>query len=451
MTGLRAGVGLRAGTPDQATVSVELVDGRSVVTFTVGPKHRLEPLSSTTSDSLTVACELALQKRLPLVAWISSSGPNANEGISAAHSWGRAAAALVECSGTVPTILVLDGPAVAGTALLLGIADHVIMVDDSYAFVSGPRMVEEFTGVPIAHDDLGGVATHAARSGVATAVAADHDEARDLVVDLLSYLPAHNDELAPRNLAAEPGGAVRPELGAIVPDSPTGSYDVREVIAGICDEDTTLEVRSDWAPSIVTAFARIDGRSIGIVANQPQALAGTLNIEASQKGARFVALCDAFSLPILTLVDTPGFQPGKDLEWRGMIRHGAELAFAYARATVPRVSLTLRKSYGGAYIVMDSKYMGNDMAYAWPTAEIAVMGAKGAVEILHRRADESERAERQREYEERLLNPYRAAERGSVDAIIEPNQSRHHIAAALDLLETKAESHVARIHDNSPL
>jgi len=318
-------VGLRAGTPDQATVSVEKVDGRPVVTFTVGPQHRLDPLSATTSDSLTAACELALQKRHPLVAWISSSGPNANEGIRAAHSWGRAAAAMVECSGVVPMILVLDGPAVAGTALLLGVADHVVMVDESYAFVSGPRMVEEFTGVPIAHDDLGGVATHAARSGVATVVVANHDEARDFVADLLSHLPAHNDELAPRDMAIEPADELRPELATIVPDSPTGSYDVRDVIAGICDEEFMLEVRADWATSIVTAFARIDGRSIGIVANQPQALAGTLNIEASQKGGRFVAFCDAFNLPLLTLVDTPGFQPGKDLEWRGMIRHGRSL------------------------------------------------------------------------------------------------------------------------------
>ncbi|MEC8975015.1 MAG: carboxyl transferase domain-containing protein, partial [Actinomycetota bacterium] len=211
------------------------------------------------------------------------------------------------------------------------------------------------------------------------------------------------------------------------------------------------EVRKEWATNLVTAFATIGGKTVGIVANQPQSLAGTLDIAASQKGARFVNFCDAFNLPIITFVDTPGFQPGKDLEWRGMIRHGAQLAFAYAQATVPRICVTLRKSYGGAYIVMDSKYMGNDLSISWPSAEIAVMGAKGAVEILHRDTSEEEREKLEAEYEERLLNPYMAAERGSVDMVIHPSETRKKVFAALQPLLTKREKLQKRLHDNSPL
>lgn len=237
----------------------------------------------------------------------------------------------------------------------------------------------------------------------------------------------------------------------MMPSSSSGSYDVKDTARLIADDGELLELRASFAPNLVTALATIGGRPVGLVGNQPLAMAGTLDIPASQKGARFVAFCDAFNLPLVTLVDTPGFYPGKDLEWRGMIRHGAQLAFAYARATVPRVCVTLRKSYGGAYIVMDSKYMGNDVALAWPSAEIAVMGAKGAVEILHRRSDPAERPRLEADYEERLLNPYRAADRGSVDAVIDPADTRREVAAALRMLEAKRERLVARRHDNSPL
>ena len=223
------------------------------------------------------------------------------------------------------------------------------------------------------------------------------------------------------------------------------------MLRAVADDGEILECRTDWASNIVTAFGTVGGRPVGFVANQPQSLAGTLNIEASQKGARFVGFCDAFNIALVTFIDTPGFYPGKDLEWRGMIRHGAQLAFAYARATVPRVAVTLRKAYGGAYIVMDSKYMGNDVMLAWPSAEIAVMGAKGAAEILHRNATPEERVVHEAEYEERLLNPYVAAERGSVDAVIDPAETRIHIASALDMLSTKREKLRSRRHDNIPL
>jgi acetyl-CoA carboxylase carboxyltransferase component len=312
-------------------------------------------------------------------------------------------------------------------------------------------MVTEFTGVPITPFELGGAGPHARSSGVAALIAADYADARDLVAVLLSHLPLNADEEPPRILTDDPADRLTPELTSLVPSSATGSYDVRTVARSIVDDGELLELRGPWAANLVTALGSIDGRPVGIVANQPQTLAGTLDISASQKGARFVAFCDAFNLPILTLVDTPGFSPGKDQEWRGMIRHGAQLAFAYARATVPRVCLTLRKSYGGAYIVMDSKTMGNDLSLAWPSAEIAVMGAKGAAEILMRRATPEERAAAEADYEERLLNPYLAAERGLLDAVIEPAATRLEVAAALEVLSTKRESLGKRQHDNTPL
>jgi acetyl-CoA carboxylase carboxyltransferase component len=279
----------------------------------------------------------------------------------------------------------------------------------------------------------------------------DRDAAVSALGDLLAFLPSHNDDEPPRWFSDDPVDRPTPDAGTLVPSSPTGGYDVRAVIRAVVDDGDLLELRAGWAPNLVTALATIGGRPVGVVANQPVSIAGTLDIPASQKGARFVGFCDAFNLPLLTLVDTPGFYPGKDLEWRGMIRHGAQLAFAYARATVPRIAVALRKAYGGAYIVMDSSHMGNDLYLAWPTAEIAVMGAKGAVEILHRRESPERRAELEADYDAEFLNPYRAAERGSVDAVIDPADTRRTVAAALELLASKQERLVRRKHDNTPL
>jgi acetyl-CoA carboxylase carboxyltransferase component len=293
---------------------------------------------------------------------------------------------------------------------------------------------------------------HARATGVASLVVGNEDEARTATEELVTLLPASADELPPRLHTEDPGRRATPEAGDVIPSSPTGSYDVREIVRCLVDDGELLELRASWAGNVVTALATFDGRPTGIVANQPMTVAGTLDIAASQKAARFVAFCDAFNIPLVTLVDTPGFYPGKDVEWRGMIRHGAQLAFAYSRATVPRVSVTLRKSYGGAYIVMDSKRTGNDVALAWPTAEIAVMGARGAVEILHRReSDASRRAELEQAYEQRLLNPYIAAERGLIDAVVEPADTRRAIVDALDVLVHKREQPRHRAHDNTPL
>jgi acetyl-CoA carboxylase carboxyltransferase component len=288
-------------------------------------------------------------------------------------------------------------------------------------------------------------------TGLAALVVNDLDAALDALGDLLAFLPSHVDELPPRFATDDPDDRSTPELRSLIPSSSTASYDVRDVIRAVVDDDFLLELRAGWAPNLVTAFATVGGRPIGIVANQPQSIAGTLDIPASQKGARFVSFCDSFNLPLLTLVDTSGFYPGKDLEWRGMIRHGAQLAFAYARATVPRVAIVLRKAYGGAYIVMDSRDMGSDLYLAWPSAEVAVMGAKGAVEILHRKATAEQRAELELDYEDRLLSPWPAAERGSIDAVIDPADTRREVVAAVQLLEGKQERLPPRRHDNTPL
>ena len=443
-------LGLRTRTGGSVTFAVRQLGDRRVMVVEVEGEDR-GALRPADGENLAIAARTARDQRLPLVCFMASSGAAIDEGVGAVHGWGTAAREFVACSGVVPTIFCVTGPTVSGPALLLGLADLVVMVDDTYAFVSGPNMVRQFTGEDLSNEGLGGTTMHERTSGVAHFTVADRAEADDLVTELLSFLPDHNDQIPAGWACADPVERLTPEAGDLIPDTPTGSYDVRDVLACLVDDGHLLEPRAQWAPNLVTAFASIGGRPVGRVANQPQSVAGTLDIAASQKGGRFVAFCDAFNLPLVTFVDTSGFYPGKDLEWRGMIRYGAQMAFAYARATVPRVCVTLRKSYGGAYIVMDSRYMGNDLMLAWPSAEIAVMGAKGAVEILHRDADEDERAGLVAAYEERLLNPYIAAERGSVDRVIEPADTRSELAAALDVLAGKRERLPRRRHDNSPL
>ncbi len=430
---------------------VALSTGRNVVWLTVdGSLHR-GALSAAASYVIATAADTARTKGIPLVVQMESSGADILEGIAALHGWGTAAKALADCSGVVPTISIVTGPAVSGPALLLGLSDFVVMTEDAYAFVSGPTMVVEFTGIDVSTDELGGAGTHARHTGVSSVVVADLEAATIWLEELLEYLPTGVDELPLVLPTADPDDRLTPEAGDLIPTTSTGSYDVRHVIESIADDGIYFEMKPWWASNVVTAFAHMAGYPIGIVANQPISLAGTLDIPASQKAARFVAFCDAFNIPVLTLVDTPGFYPGKDLEWRGMIRHGAQLVFAYARATVPRICVILRKSYGGAYIVMDSKEMGNDLCLAWPCAELAVMGAGQAAAILQRRATPEERAEFEADYSARLLNPYIAAERGYIDAVIDPADTRREICAALHMLREKREHLVSRKHDNTPL
>jgi acetyl-CoA carboxylase carboxyltransferase component len=425
--------------------------GRRVILVDAEGDELAGALSPSDGHTLAAAARYALDQRLPLVIRMASSGANLNEGVGALDGWGGAAREMTRCSGVIPMVMIVTGPTVSGPALMLGLADVVIMVDGAYAFVSGPVMVEQFTGVPIDNAELGGARVHGRTSGVATLVAADIEEAEALASDILGFLPDHTDQPAPVRPCTDPVDRPTPEAYDILPESANGSYDCRDIITSIVDDGDYVELHLDWAANLITLFAHVGGRPIGIVANQPQTIAGTLDITASRKGARFVAMCDAFNLPLLTVIDTSGFYPGKDLEWRGMIRYGAQMAFAYARATVPRVNVTTRKSYGGAYIVMDSKMMGNDMAFAWPSAEIAVMGAKGAVEILHRRRTPEERAELELEYEQRLLNPYIAAERGTIDAVIDPAETRQRIHDAFVMLAGKRERLPSRRHDNTPL
>jgi propionyl-CoA carboxylase beta chain len=335
--------------------------------------------------------------------------------------------------------------------LILGLMDFVIMTSGAYAFVNGPVMVRQFTGIDVSKEELGSAANLERHAGIVVSVVADREAGAQAVEELLAYLPDHADEPPPLWACDDPVDRPCPEAGALIPETSTGSYDVRKVAEAIADDGVVVEVRPRWAGNVVTALATVGGRPVGIVANQPMNLAGTLDIPASQKAARFVAFCDAFNLPLLTLVDTPGFYPGKDLEWRGMIRHGAQLVYAYGRATVPRVCVILRKSYGGAYIVMDSKTMGNDVCLAWPWAELAVMGAGQAAAILQRRATDEERAAFEADYSDRLLNPYVAAERGYVDAVIDPAETRREVAAALQMLENKRELLPRRKHGNTPL
>jgi acetyl-CoA carboxylase carboxyltransferase component len=445
-------VELQHSVPGAASAAVvRFSHGREAVWLTVDGEVHKGALSAAASHVIATAAQTARSKGLPLVTQMESSGADILEGIAALHGWGTAAKALADCSGVVPTISIVTGPAVSGPALLIGLSDFVVMTDESYAFVSGPTMVAEFTGIEVSTDELGGAGTHARHSGASSVVVPDIAGAIAWVEELLEFLPSNVDQLAPITETDDSDDRLTPEAGALIPELSTGSYDVRDVIASIVDDGHYMEIRARWAGNVITAFANMAGYSIGIVANQPISLAGTLDIPASQKAARFVSFCDAFNIPVLTLVDTPGFYPGKDLEWRGMIRHGAQLVFAYARATVPRICVILRKSYGGAYIVMDSKEMGNDLCLAWPWAELAVMGAGQAAAILQRRATDEERTAFEADYSQRLLNPYIAAERGYVDAVIDPADTRREICAALHMLRDKREKLVSRKHDNTPL
>jgi acetyl-CoA carboxylase carboxyltransferase component len=430
---------------------VELLDGRSVVVARSVSAHHAGALTPSDGATISRAASTALAHHLPLVLVLSSSGAEVSEGIDSLHGWGEAAAALCKCSGVVPVLAAVTGPAVFGPALLIGLADLTVMTPDALAFLSGPEAVETFTGVRVRARALGGTGVHATASGVCALAAADEAHAYELLGALLSYLPDHADA-EPAKVDSVDGPARRDAgLRELVPASPNASYDVREVIRHVVDDGELLEVRAGWAPQLVTGLASVAGRPLGVVANQPRSLAGTLDISASQKGARFVRFCDAFNLPIVTLVDCPGFLPGKDLEWRGMIRHGAELAFAYAEATVPRVCVVLRKAYGGAYIVLDSKGIGNDICLAWPSAEIAVMGAKGAAQILRRDATEEERSAMEESYSEQLLTPWVAAERLYVDQVVDPAETRPAVWRALEILCSRRERLVGRKHDAGPM
>jgi acetyl-CoA carboxylase carboxyltransferase component len=446
-----------------ASAALTDLGGRRVAWFRLaGGKHR-GALGPTEGDVLERLVDLALDAGMPVVGELDTSGADVGEGLPSLHAWGRVAAALSRASGAVPIVLAVTGPCVGGPALMLGLADHVVMTADAFAYVNGPETVVEITGIAIGRADLGGAGVHHRRSGLASLVVPDEDDARWAVADLLSYLPDNFLDAAPVIRSGDVADRSCRAAADAVPASAQSSYDVREVIADVLDHESFLEVREGHAANVVTGYGRLDGHAVGVVANQPCQLAGTLDVEASAKAARFVASCDAFGLPLVTFVDCPGYQPGKDQEWRGMIRHGAELVHAYAEATVPRLCVVMRKAYGGAYIVMDSKGLGNDLCVAWPTAEIAVMGAAGAVRILHGKRlaaidDDGERSavqvELEADYGTRFCTPAVAAERGYIDDVIDPLDTRRVLIAGLaSLLTKRAARPAARAarHSNTPL
>jgi acetyl-CoA carboxylase carboxyltransferase component len=445
---------------DAADAALREVDGRTVSWFSIdGGKHR-GAIGTAEGETVTRAVRLAIELGVPVIGRISSSGADVNEGVASLHAWGRAARALADASGVVPVVVLLVGPAVSGPALMLGIADHVIMTRDAFAYVTGPDVVVQFTGVPIDRDRLGGAAVHERHSGVATMVVDDENDALLVASALLGYLPSNHLEDPPFEDSHDPVERDSARAAAALPARATSPYDVRLVIDDVLDEHTWFELRPAYAPSMVTGLGRLGGRTVGVVANQPMQQAGSLDVDAAQKAARFVQWCDCFNIAVVTFVDTSGYLPGKDLEWRGIIRHGAQLLHAYAAATVPRLGVVMRKAYGGAYIVMDSRGLGVDYCVAWPGAEIAVMGAPPAVRVLHRRRlqaidDPGQRlAEEQalvQEYEDRFLNPYVAAERGYVDDVVAPSDTRRVLATALDRLSTKRELSARRRHSNTPL
>ncbi len=422
----------------------DLASGRAMwVTIAGGKHHGAIGLAGATTVVHSIG--FAVRLRMPIVIELDSGGADVHEGVSALHGWGCIAKALCDASGVVPTICAVVGACVSGPSLLLGLVDAVIMTPQAFAYVSGPGEVEQVTGVTVSRHSLGGSAVHDVATGVAALVVQDVAAVNLAVTQLLSYLPAHSLVDPPRVYLNDEPRRPCEISAACVPFAKTAAYDVREVIEDVCDAATFCEVRAGYAPNVVTGFARIDGRSVGIVANQPAWRAGTLDIEASRKAARFVVWCDAFNLPIITLVDTPGFEPGRDLEWRGMIRHGAELVHAYCEATVPRIAVVLRKAFGGAYIVMDSRGIGNDLYLAWPNAEIAVMGTNGAVQILGSKGLTAQ------EYETRFLNPWEAAGRGLVDDVIDPRDTRARICDGLATLSMKRATTINRRHSNTPL
>ena len=440
--------GLDAKRPDGDGVvtGTARVDGRTVAVFSQDPSALGGSLGEIHAQKIAMAMDRATRGRTPVVGLLDSGGARIQEGVTALDGYGTIFRRNVLSSGRIPQISVVLGPCAGGAVYSPALTDVVIMARDrAHMFVTGPRVVKAVTYEDVTLEDLGGADVHSTTSGVAHLVADDEHAAVDLARRVLGYLPSSCWEEPPAGVPAGPG-----PLGH-VPDDPRLPYDVRGVIGGVVDEGSFLELSAGFARNIVIGFARVEGRSVGVVANQPQVLAGCLDIAASEKAARFVRMCDAFGLPLVVLVDVPGFLPGTGQEAGGIIRKGAKLLYAFAEATVPRVTVILRKSYGGAYIVMNSRQLGADAVYAWPNAEIAVMGAEGAVDILYRRelaADPSRRPELIAAYRAQAMNPSLPAERLSIDEIIAPEATRQVVAATLGSLAGAREPGFR--HDNLP-
>jgi acetyl-CoA carboxylase carboxyltransferase component len=434
------------------------IDGRRVCIFSQDPTVNGGSLGEVFGEKIHKVMDLAASIGVPMIGINDGGGARVQEGVVGLHYYGGIFRRNVASSGVVPQISVIMGSCAGGAVYSPAITDFVFMVQGtSHMFITGPDVVKTVTGEDVTLEELGGAMSHATKSGVATFVSADEKSCLDEVRYLLTFLPSNNLEEPAHAVSGDDPERETPELVDLMPASPNQPYDMKRIVTAVVDDGEYLEVHSHWAMSITCGFARIDGRVVGIVGNQPAVLAGVLDIDSSEKAARFVRTCDAFNIPLVTFVDVPGFMPGTDQEYGGIIRHGAKLLYAYCEATVPRVQVITRKAYGGAYVVMNSKSIGADLAYAWPSAELAVMGPQGAVEILYRRElaaasdPVARRAELVEEYTERFATPYIAAERGYVDDVISPADTRKVLARSLAMLASKREDLQHRKHGNVPL
>ncbi len=437
------------------------IDGRLVYVFSQDFTVFGGSLSETFAQKICKVMDMAMKNGAPLIGINDSGGARIQEGVKSLGGYAEIFQRNIMASGVVPQISAIFGPCAGGAVYSPALTDFNIMSKGtSYMFVTGPKVVKTVTGEVVSEEDLGGASVHGSKSGVTHFVADNEEEGILLIRKLLSYLPQNNLEEPPVAVCDDPIDRLEDALNYIIPDNPNKPYDVKDVIHAIVDYKEFLEVQRHYAPNIITGFARFNGVSVGIVANQPSYLAGVLDINSSRKAARFVRFCDAFNIPVVTLVDVPGFLPGTAQEYGGIIIHGAKLLFAYGEATIPKVTVILRKAYGGAYDVMSSKHLRGDINYAWPSAEIAVMGPKGAVEVLYGKelkeiTDDAERAkfltEKENEYKDKFANPYVAAKFGYIDDIIEPRNTRFRIIRALQSLATKKDTNPPKKHSNIPL
>ncbi|MCL2110998.1 MAG: methylmalonyl-CoA carboxyltransferase [Clostridiales bacterium] len=434
------------------------VDGRLVYAYAQDFTVLGGSLGEYHANKIVKVQEMSLKMGAPIVGLNDSGGARIQEGVTALSGYGKIFYNNTISSGVVPQISVIMGPCAGGAVYSPAITDFIFMVDGtSQMFITGPQVIETVTGEKITAEELGGARTHNAKSGVAHFMGKDDADTLAQVRELLSYLPSNNLEVAPPVCSSDDPNRLIPEFDELVPDNPNKPYDMYKVIAGLADDGKIFDVAKDYAKNIITCYIRLGGNSVGVVASQPMVAAGCLDINASDKAARFVRRCDAFNVPLLVITDVPGFLPGTDQETGGIIRHGAKLLYAFCEATVPRVTLILRKAYGGAYIAMNNKELGADLVLAWPSAQIAVMGAEGAANIVFRNdikdADDpiAVRKAKVAEYEEKFNNPYRAAELGYVEDVIEPSESRQRLISAFDMLESKRDSRPAKKHGNIPL
>ena len=436
------------------------IDGRPVCVFSQDFTVFGGSLGEVFGEKIVKVMDLAMKTGVPVIGINDSGGARIQEGVVSLGLYGEIFLRNVHASGVIPQISLIMGPCAGGAVYSPAVTDFIVMVDQtSHMFITGPDVIKTVTGEDVEFEELGGARTHNSKSGVAHYMGTDEEDALEYVKGLLSFLPSNNMEMPPAfeiEADLEINDADR-ELDNLIPDSPNQPYDMHTVIEHVLDDEDFLEVQPLFAPNMITGFGRVEGRPVGVVANQPMQFAGTLDIDASEKAARFVRTCDAFNVPVLTFVDVPGFLPGTDQEWNGIIRRGAKLIYAYCEATVPKVTVITRKAYGGAYDVMGSKHLGGDLSLAWPTAQIAVMGAQGAVNILYRKElhdasdPEAERARLIAEYDETLANPYLAAERGYVDRVIMPSETRQQVVLALRALRNKRQTLPPKKHGNIPL